>query len=144
MRFSPDDDRLLSVATDGTARDWDLTSAPAAVAGRVWSLAFTDEGDELAAFTSPQTAVWEQGANPRPLTTSVSPPDDGPVSSGAGAMSADGALLAHGTFSGEVVVYDRSGGHAAPALRADHLTRSDQLVEAVAFRPDGDMLVVCV
>ena len=139
VRFSPGDASLLSVATDGTARDWDLASAPTSVAGRVWSLAFTDEGDELAAFSSPQTAVWDLADDLRngPLTASVAPPDDGPVFSGAGAMSADGALLAHGTFSGEVVLYDRSQDPGSPEPFGPYLAGSDQLVEAVEFSPDG-------
>ncbi len=140
--FTEDGATLVSAATDGTARRWDLaTSLPANLAGRIWSVGFTDDGTRLAAFSGAETGIWDvtAPASPAPVGVRVATPADGPSFSGAGAMSPDGRLLAHGTFSGEVVVYDVRAPDAPVPLGAP-LAGSEALVETVAFSPDGSLL----
>ena len=142
VRFAPEGDRLVTVATDGTARDWNLDSGPGQVAGSVWNLHFADDGRELVAFSSPQTAVWdlEDGLGPGSAVTTIPTPQGGPVFSGAGAPSADGSLLAQGTFGGEVVVFDRGADREEPRWLTTLEEGADGLVEAVIFSPDGARL----
>jgi len=140
--FTDDGATLVSTATDGTTRRWDLaTSLPPTLAGRIWSVAFTDDGQRMAAFSGAETGMWDltDPTAPTPVGQRVPSPPDGPSFSGGGAKSPDGTLLAHGTFSGEVVVYDVSDPDA-PAPVGAPLGGSEELVEAVAFSPDGALL----
>ena len=133
---------LVSTATDGTARRWDLaTVLHPTLAGRIWSVGFTDDGHTMAAFSGAETGLWDvrDPAAPAPIGVRVATPADGPSFSGAGDLSPDGRLLAHGTFSGEVVVVDVSD-PAAPQPVGAPLGGSDALVEAVAFDPSGALL----
>ena len=140
--FTDDGATLVTTATDGTARRWDLaTSLHPTLAGRIWSVAFTDDGQRMAAFSGAETGLWDvtDPAAATPIGAGIPTPPDGPSFSGAGAMSPDGHLLAHGTFSGEVAVYDVTDPDAPEPVGAP-LGGSEALVEAVAFSPDGALL----
>ena len=140
--FTDDGATLVSTATDGTARRWDLaTSLHPSLTGRIWSVSFTDDGRRMAAFSGDETGMWDvtDTTSPTALGARLPTPPDGPSFSGGGAMSPDGTLLAHGTFSGEVVVYDVSDPDS-PVPVGDPLGGSESLVEAVAFSPDSTLL----
>lgn len=133
---------LVSTATDGTARRWDLaTVLHPTLAGRIWSVSFTADGQTMAAFSGAETGLWDvrDPAAPTPIGVRVPTPADGPSFSGAGDLSPDGQLVAQGTFSGEVVVIDVSDPTAPEPVGAP-LGGSEALVEAVAFDPSGALL----
>ena len=142
VTFTADPDRLLTGAADGTTRRWELAQIlPATLEGRVWGVGFTEAGDRLAAFSGQETGLFDtsrSGTSPR-LAPPLPEPADGPAFSGAGALSPDGRLLAHGTLTGEVLLYDVSD-PTAPAPLGTPLGGSEQLVETVAFSPDGRLL----
>lgn len=142
VAFASNPDTLLTAATDGSARSWDLqATVPMTLQGRIWSLAFTDDGDRLAAFSGEETGLWdvrEVGAARR-LGPPLAEPGDGPAFSGGGAMSPDGRLLAHGSLTGEVLLFDTSD-PASPQPVGVPLGGSEALVEVVAFSPDGTLL----
>ncbi|MGM0616785.1 MAG: helix-turn-helix domain-containing protein [Actinomycetota bacterium] len=142
VAFTSSPDTLLSAATDGSARSWELAATvPMRLQGRIWSLAFTDDGDRLAAFSGTETGLWDvrgTGAQAR-LAPPLPEPLDGPAFSGAGAMSPDGTLLAHGSLTGEVLLFDTSE-PTAPRPVGAPLGGSEALVEVVAFSPDGTLL----
>jgi len=142
VTFTSSPDTLLTAATDGSARLWDLAATvPMTLQGRIWSLSFTADGSRLAAFSGAETGQWDvTDRHARLLAAPLTEPVDGPAFSGAGAMSPDGSLLAHGSLSGEVLLYDVSD-PAEPQLLAPPLGGSDALVEAVLFSPDGRLLV---
>ena len=142
VTFTSGPDTLVTAATDGSARLWDLAATvPLTLQGRIWSLGFTADGSRLAAFSGAETGQWEvTGRHARRLAAPLMEPADGPAFSGAGAISPDGALLAHGSLSGEVLLYDVSD-PAEPQLLAPPLGGSEALVEAVGFSPDGRLLV---
>ncbi len=141
VTFTSGPDTLLTAATDGSARLWDLdATVPMSLQGRIWSLAFTADGSRLAAFSGAETGQWDvTDRHARRLAAPLAEPVDGPAFSGAGAMSPDGSLLAHGSLSGEVLLYDVSD-PVAPQLLAPPLGGSEALVEAVRFSPDGRTL----
>ena len=142
VTFTSDPDTLVTAATDGSARLWDLpATVPMALQGRIWSLGFTADGARLAAFSGVETGQWDvTDRYARRLAAPLTEPVDGPAFSGAGAISPDGALLAHGSLSGEVLLYDVRD-PAEPQLLAPPLGGSEALVEAVRFSPDGRLLV---
>ncbi|MCC5947255.1 MAG: helix-turn-helix domain-containing protein [Nitriliruptoraceae bacterium] len=140
--FAPDGATLFSTATDGVTRRWSRANVDGAVvAGRVWSLAFDAAGDSLAAFSGPVTERFtiDGGAARRGDASALPTPGDGVDFSGAGARSPDGHVLAHGTFSGEVLLFDATS-TGVPQRLGPALGGSDQLVEAVAFHPHGGWL----
>ncbi|MEX0658921.1 MAG: WD40 repeat domain-containing protein [Egibacteraceae bacterium] len=133
---------IVTAAADGTLRVWDRgVLEPAGLSGSVWNIGFSPDGDRMAAFSGVDTGVWDlsdPGAPHRlggPLVAS----DDGPAFTGAGAMSPDGTLLAHGTLTGEVLLYDGTD-LGDPTLIGRPLGGSTELVEAVAFSADGSLL----
>lgn len=142
VAFTSNPDTLLSAATDGSARSWELSATvPMRLQGRIWSLAFTDDGGRLAAFSGAETGLWDvrgTAAAPR-LAPPLPEPLDGPAFSGAGAMSPDGTLLAHGSLTGEVLLFDVSD-PSSPRPVGVPLGGSEDLVEVVAFNPDGTLL----
>ena len=142
VTFTSGPDTLLTAATDGSARLWDLAATvPMTLQGRIWSLTFAADGSRLAAFSGAETGQWDvTDRHALRLATPLAGPVDGPAFSGAGAMSPDGSLLAHGSLSGEVLLYDASD-PATPQLLAPPLGGSEALVEAVLFSPDGRLLV---
>ena len=142
VTFTASPDTLMTAATDGSARLWDLAATvPMTLQGRIWSLGFTADGSRLAAFSGAETGQWDvTGRHALRLAAPLGEPEDGPAFSGAGAVSPDGSLLAHGSLTGEVLLYD-VGDPAAPQLLAPPLGGSDALVEAVTFSPDGRLLL---
>ena len=140
--FTSSPERLLTGAADGTLRRWELDEViPTTLEGRVWGLGVTDDGTRLAAFSGQETGLFDVSrarTAPR-LAPPVPAPTDGPTFSGGGALSPDGGLLAHGTLTGEVLLYDVSD-PLEPIPVGAPLGGSDQLVETVAFSPDGSLL----
>ncbi len=142
LAFTADPPRLVTGAADGTTRRWSLSQIlPTSLEGRVWGVGFTADGARLAAFSGQETRLFDTrdpGAAPR-LAAPLPEPADGPAFSGAGALSPDGDLLAHGTLTGEVLLYEVTD-PSAPRPVGEPLTGSEQLVETVAFSPDGRVL----
>ncbi|MCA1675467.1 MAG: hypothetical protein LC799_25870, partial [Actinobacteria bacterium] len=140
--FTRNGDTLVSVATDGTARMWDLpTSLPQRMAARVFGLSFSRDGSRLAGFTGRDTALWDASdpARLRPLVQGLVSPDPASAFSGSGDLSPDGALLAQGAVNGDVYLAEVSGPTGGVIL-GEPLGGSSALVQAVAFNPDGTML----
>jgi WD40 repeat protein/transcriptional regulator with XRE-family HTH domain len=137
VTFTDDGATLLSSATDGTTRSWDLAaSLPVTLGGSIWSVGFT-EGRHLAAFSAVDTGVWD-ATDPwalRPLLDPIpEPPDEALAFTGGGAVSPDGRWLAHGTRGGEVLLHDRTG---PDPTEGTPLGTSPGLVEMTAFSADG-------
>ena len=150
-RFSADGEELATTATDGTMRVWSLAGQlPTTLAGRIWGLdvvaggggEVSDRGSLLTAFSGADTGRFTVGADGVATERSArlpSPPD-GPSFSGGGAASPSGRLLAHGTLTGEVLLYEMSAaGRAQPV--GTPLGGSTDLVETLAFNPSEDLLV---
>jgi WD40 repeat protein/transcriptional regulator with XRE-family HTH domain len=138
--FTDDGATLLSVATDGTTRAWDLaTSLPVTLGGSIWSVGFT-EGRHLAGFSAIDTGVWD-ATDPwalRPVVDPIPEPTDEELAfTGGGAVSPDGRWLAHGTRGGEVLLHDLTGPRPTEGTP---LGQSPGLVEMTAFSADGELV----
>jgi WD40 repeat protein/transcriptional regulator with XRE-family HTH domain len=142
--FVDDAATIVTTSTDGTAWRWDLDrTAPLRLAGRVWDVAFTDDGTRMSAFSGADTGVWTMGTADHVVAevARVASPEDGPPFSGGGGMSADGRWLGHGTLTGEVLLYDLTDTTAADGPVPTHvLEGASDLVESVSFSADGRVL----
>jgi WD40 repeat protein/transcriptional regulator with XRE-family HTH domain len=129
---------VASVATDGVARVW-ATDLPATLGGAIWSLGFTADGTQLAAFSSVDTGMWH-ASDPwrlRPRFDPLPEPGDELAFTGGGALSPDGGLLAHGTRGGEVLLHRVTGSGPGEGIP---LGATPGLVEMTAFSADGSLL----
>jgi WD40 repeat protein/transcriptional regulator with XRE-family HTH domain len=138
--FTSDGATLLSVATDGTTRFWDVASdLPVTLGASIWSLGFTADGTQLAAFSAVDTGVFD-ATDPwrlRPRFAPLAEPEGDLAFSGGGAVSPDGSLLAHGTRGGDVLVHRVTDGGPQEEMA---LGRTPGLVEMAAFSADGGLL----
>lgn len=136
--FTSDGATLATVATDGAVRWWDFASAlPRRLGGAVWNLVHAEDGHRLAGFSGADTGVWAVAGDGLGSRTHVAPPD-GVRFTGAGSMSPDGRLLAHGTVDGEIVLYAVADGGEAALL--DRPRAAEAQVEMVAFNRDGTLV----
>ena len=143
VAFTEDDRSLLTGSLDGTGRLWSLESRTVGGLGdNVWSLAYDGSGSRL--MVGPGTGdgavhvydVSPTGAPVPAMTLTV--PESAGLLDGAAAMSRDGRLVAGGTATGHVVVWELDGDRSR---RVGVLAPSTQLIEAVAFSRDGRLLV---
>jgi WD40 repeat protein/transcriptional regulator with XRE-family HTH domain len=138
--FTDGGDTLVSVATDGTTRFWDVTSGlPVTLGASIWSLGFTADGTQLAVFSAVDTGLF--GATDpwrlRPRFAPLAEPEGELAFSGGGAVSPDGSLLAHGTRGGDVLVHRVTGSGPDDGVA---LGGTPGLVEMAAFSADGALL----
>lgn len=143
VAFTEDDRSLLTGSLDGTGRLWSLESREVVGLGdNVWSLAYDDSGSRL--MVGPGTGdgavhVYDVAPTGAPVPSlTLTGPEEAGLLDGAAAMSRDGRLVAGGTATGHVVVWELDG---ARARQVGVLAPSTQLIEAVAFSRDGRLLV---
>ena len=133
---------LLTGSLDGTARLWSLESRRVeGLDDNIWSLAYDASGSRL--MVAPGTGegalrVYDVPPDGPPVElAALEAPSSAGVLNGAAAMTADGELLAGGTATGGVVVWEAAG---SSFQEAAVMKPSTQLIEAVAFSADGRLL----
>lgn len=129
--FTAGGDAIITVATDGALRWWNLGDVvPAGAPAQIGVLRYDADGRRLAVFAEGDISLWE---NEKPLMSRLT----GPFS-GAGDISPDGQMLAAGTIDGGVVLFD-----VRDPQRPQQLFQFDaggRKVDTVAFSPDGTLL----
>ena len=133
VAFDPDGKTLTSGSWDRTIRWWDVPSgeeiAALGVEGNVWCLAFSPDGRQLA-------CGHQKGFDVRDARTGrvLAGPRPGHVASVT--YGSDGTLLAAGTFSGRVHLWNTRSLEEVGVIQAE----SGQAITALAFAPDGRVL----
>jgi WD40 repeat protein len=140
VAFLGNDQGILTVAEDGTARLWSL---PGPVIGgptdSIFGLSFSQSG-RLAVFPNegdPDIEVWNASdrTRPSPLGKVALPAGIGALD-GSGALSPNGRYLAAGTTTGRVQLFDVTD-PAAPSPLGPALSGPTKQIEEVAFAADG-------
>ncbi|HEU4511963.1 MAG TPA: helix-turn-helix domain-containing protein [Nocardioidaceae bacterium] len=133
---------LLTGSLDGTARLWALESRRVEGLGdNVWSIGYDESGTRL--LVAPGTGdgavhVYDVQPDGTPIeAAALEAPSSAGVLDGAAAMTPAGDLLAGGTDTGHVVVWESAGSSFEEAAV---LAPSTELIEAVAFSADGRLL----
>jgi WD40 repeat protein/DNA-binding SARP family transcriptional activator len=139
VAFTPDGRRVIASNGDGSVTGWDAETGQRSLTigrpgpsggppGAILAIDVSPDG-RLIATAGPTGKVWEAGTGEEAFS----------ISPGGGvedvAWSPDGALLAAGSFGGQVKIVDRSGREVA-VLRDDPGFR----VSALRFSPDGRLL----
>lgn len=129
--FTAGGDAVVTVATDGALRWWDLRGAiPPSAPGPIGELRLSADGTRLAVFADSEISLWDNNG------VRLAPRLSGTFS-GVGDLSQDGRWLAAGTLDGEVLLYDL----ADPMYpKRVSLGTTGKKVEAVAFNTAGTML----
>jgi WD40 repeat protein len=136
--------QLLSADAAGTLRVWSFPP-PAALSatGKVFGLNYTSDGDELAVISSGadgSAELWRTSAGKRPtLITNVKDPASFGAVAGAGAMSANGKLLAVANSKAQVQLFD-VGDAQHPQPLGPPLTGATPFIEQMAFDSGGGLL----
>ncbi len=137
-----EDGTLVTSAEDGGARVWRTGSIPRAFLGRVFTVGYSAAGDRLAVLSGEDVHVWPVAAatgtvpaGEEPLATLPGDPD----SAGIGAFSPDGDLLARGTLSGEMRLYDVTSPHRPRRLTLPQGVQGG-VVRGAVFNPGSDAL----
>jgi len=156
--------RLASGSDDGTIRIWDLTHPPphptvlrfseaksGAVDRPVLCLTLSPDGGTLAAGMAHQgMSLWDVGASPA-VYKGWLPQDDGPVR--AAAFHPEGLTLAVGSQPGGEAANKLCGRDGEDSLKLWNvheeavqttLLKDSELVDAVAFTPDGASMLVAL
>ncbi|MFJ8689024.1 nSTAND1 domain-containing NTPase [Micromonospora wenchangensis] len=142
VSFTPDGESIVTSSTDGTVRLWRTPPGPVLTGPQdaVFSIVYSPDGTRLAVASRDET-VWfwdvSRPDTPKPL----GPPLRSPTTdafSGTIAFGPGGRLLAVGTRTGRIHVFDLAG-HGRPAL-VRTLVGGSALVQSVAFSPDGRFL----
>lgn len=135
--------RLVSTDSAGTLRSWTIPAPSTNTApGKIFGLDYTSNGNELAVISSgPQgdAQLWNttDAARPR-LIANVSPKSFGAVA-GAGAITADGKLLAIANDRAQVRIIDISHPrHPRPV--GPILTGATPYIEQMTFDPTRRLL----
>jgi WD40 repeat protein len=138
--FSPDGKLLATGHWNGVIRLWDVERARAGDSwhphkGVIWQLAFAPDGRLVSGVDREPVSVWNVATMKRELAVE-------PEGARALAVSGDGKLLATGSFSGWVRVWNMTDGSLAWDLGSDApgvsaLDVTENGTKAVLARPDG-------
>jgi WD40 repeat protein/transcriptional regulator with XRE-family HTH domain len=145
LTYSPDGRTVYAAAADGTLRLWPADHSAIPVNGTVFNVVYSSSGKRLAVVTNGDAAgvqLWDlqQSSQPRRLGPLITLPAPYGVD-GAGAMTADGSLVAAANTLGQVGLWDTSDPEHPKATVAP-FKASSALVEGLAFNPDGTVLGV--
>jgi WD40 repeat protein len=143
-------DRIVTASTDGTTRLWPLPAPTIRHAlGSGWQLGVSTDQRILAEATGRGDGairLYELDLTGQPgRGQAVMPPDEHGIISGAGALSADGTLLAGGTTTGQIVLWGIADGRTTRLSTVSHLgagrtgSPASQL-QAVTISPDNHRL----
>lgn len=141
--FTDGRESILSVATDGIARKWDLSAAlPRRLPAQIFDTRFSADGRRLATFSAAGAAIWNTAnqAGPEPLLDGLTAPRGDPGLTGAGDISDDGRWVAQGAFDGDAYLSDVS--NPDDPRHIARLGGPGRQVHTVAFSPDGSLLAV--
>jgi WD40 repeat protein/energy-coupling factor transporter ATP-binding protein EcfA2 len=137
-------DEVVSVATDGVASIWNWPGP--VIAGprdTVFGLSYSADGSRLAVFPNhaDRIDIWNASDPQHPVNSGriELPPGIGTVS-GTGAISPDGRVLAAGTTTFKVQLWDITD-LAAPVLLGPALEGFTKLIEQVAFSVSSGLMV---
>ncbi|MBT2545845.1 helix-turn-helix domain-containing protein [Streptomyces sp. ISL-44] len=141
LAFSPDHSVLASAAVDGTISLWDpsrgaLITTLDGRAGRVTTVAFSGDGNRLASLAIDGTAgtitVWDTHTHRQVRRLAIEHP------AAAMAFSSDGTVIAAGTDTGGIALYDLTHTSDMPSAT---LRSHQHTVLSLAFSSDRQYLV---
>jgi WD40 repeat protein len=148
IAFSGDGRTLVVGSTGATVTEWDIAdpAQPARLAvlritpaGAVKSVAFSPDGQVLAASSGDRVFVWN-ATNPRRITTIAAPLRAGAGQVDAVTISPDGRTLAAATSAGQVLLWRLRAGAAPEAADMLRPPGPAEAVNAITFSPDGRTL----
>ncbi|WTW93056.1 hypothetical protein OG216_06545 [Streptomycetaceae bacterium NBC_01309] len=142
-----DDGTLVTAATDGIVRTWQVPG-PVVSVGKdsVFAVTFDATGRRLGVGPGAgenTLSVWDTTDPRRPVPAGprlVNPPEDTPFS-GSGALSPDGRTMVAGATDGSVQIWDVRD-PARPVRAALLRSASEALVESVTISADGRLVAV--
>jgi WD40 repeat protein len=121
-------DAVVTAATDGAVRLWDLRDAmPPRAPAQIGELRYSADGTRLAVFAEGDISLWD---NDVPLMKRLRG-----AYGGDGDLTRDGDLLAASTVDGDVRVFGLSD-----AAKPSELTTIEGAGQEVEFSPDGTLL----
>jgi WD40 repeat protein/transcriptional regulator with XRE-family HTH domain len=143
VAFLPGSGDVVSADADGALRRWSSAAGITGMAGSVFALSYSADGERLDVATSgPQghAALWKAAAMTPvvPLGPAITPPASfGPVD-GSSALSPDGRTLAVGNRAGQVMLVDVADPtHPQPL---PPMSGPTSLLESLTFSAGGDLL----
>jgi WD40 repeat protein/serine/threonine protein kinase/Flp pilus assembly protein TadD len=144
VALAPDGRRLATGSTDRAVKIWDTADLadgrrPRANSGATHAVAFAPDGRSFVSAEGNEVAVWDtrlaqkRGAFPVPTTAH---------NTRSVAYSPDGTAVAVGTWDGSTIVYNPATGQERFTAKGFTTKSLLELVEAVAFSPDGKTLAI--
>ncbi len=141
--FAPGGGRLISVDSAGTVRLWSLPAPTTFTAtGSIFGLDFTTSGRELAVISSGAKGaaqLWNTTDQATPSLIANVPTGAFGAVAGAGALSADGRLLAVSNAKAQVQLFDVSNPRT-PRRLGGPLTGATPYIEQMSFSHGGRLL----